>query len=404
MAGAGNKLFTSGSVLTASDVNTYLMDQTIMRFTSTTTRDAAFGGAGEPTLAEGMFAYTSDTNTLWSYNGSSWVAVLGSDIGSISTSNRNKAINGMFNIWQRGTSFTVGAAFPYTADRWQVIRGGVVAGMTVTRQATGDTTNLPFIQYAARVQRDSGNTSTGFLEIAQSLESNDSIPLAGKSITFSFYARKGANYSAAGDGLTFQLRSGTGTDQNIVTTGYTGSVAVIDSTATLTTTWQRFQATGTVAGTATEIGFYFACTPVGTAGANDYYEVTGVQVESGSVATPFESEDIGTTLAKCQRYYYVLPRTADSYSDILSGGTVDQTAYARYGVYRPVMRTESYTLSSSAANLFANLNASGNQAGTTISFTNGMINLYSASLSTGQSTALRANNSATAFIALSTEL
>lgn len=72
MAGAGSKLFTSGSVLTANDVNTYLMDQTIMRFTSTTTRDAAFGGAGEPTLSEGMFAYTSDTNTLWFYTGSAW--------------------------------------------------------------------------------------------------------------------------------------------------------------------------------------------------------------------------------------------------------------------------------------------------------------------------------------------
>ena len=115
MAGAGNKLFTSGSVLTASDVNTYLMDQTIMRFTSTTTRDAAFGGAGEATLAEGMFAYTSDTDTLWYYTGSVWQAVLGSNIGTISTSNRNKIINGGFDIWQRGTSF---AANIYNADRW----------------------------------------------------------------------------------------------------------------------------------------------------------------------------------------------------------------------------------------------------------------------------------------------
>jgi len=63
MAGAGAKLFTSGSVLTADQVNTFLMDQSIMRFASTTARDDAFGGAGEPTLAEGMFAYTTDTNT-----------------------------------------------------------------------------------------------------------------------------------------------------------------------------------------------------------------------------------------------------------------------------------------------------------------------------------------------------
>ena len=76
MAGAGAKLFTSGSVLTADQVNTFLMDQSIMRFASTTARDDAFGGAGEPTLAEGMFAYTTDTNTLWLYDGAAWVAAI----------------------------------------------------------------------------------------------------------------------------------------------------------------------------------------------------------------------------------------------------------------------------------------------------------------------------------------
>jgi len=74
MAGAGAKLFVSGDVLTAAQVNTYLMDQSIMRFATTTARDAAFGGAGEPTLAEGMFAYIDADNTLYYYSGSSWVA------------------------------------------------------------------------------------------------------------------------------------------------------------------------------------------------------------------------------------------------------------------------------------------------------------------------------------------
>lgn len=72
MAGAGAKLFTSGAVLTAAQVNTYLMDQTIMRFATTAARDAAFGGAGEPTLAEGMFAYIDATNSVFYYDGSTW--------------------------------------------------------------------------------------------------------------------------------------------------------------------------------------------------------------------------------------------------------------------------------------------------------------------------------------------
>lgn len=74
MAGAGAKLFVSGDVLTAAQVNTYLMDQAIMRFATTTARDNAFGGAGEPTLAEGMFAYIDADNTLYYYSGSAWSA------------------------------------------------------------------------------------------------------------------------------------------------------------------------------------------------------------------------------------------------------------------------------------------------------------------------------------------
>jgi hypothetical protein len=78
MAGAGAKLFTSGSVLTAAQVNTYLMDQSVMVFASTAARDAAFGGAGEATLSEGMVCYVSDTNSLFYYTGSAWSA-LGED-------------------------------------------------------------------------------------------------------------------------------------------------------------------------------------------------------------------------------------------------------------------------------------------------------------------------------------
>jgi len=72
MAGAGVKLFASGDVLTAAQVNTFLQDQVIMRFATTTARDNAFGGAGEPSLAEGMFAYIDADNTVYFYTGSAW--------------------------------------------------------------------------------------------------------------------------------------------------------------------------------------------------------------------------------------------------------------------------------------------------------------------------------------------
>jgi hypothetical protein len=60
-----------------------------------------------------------------------------------------------------------------------------------------------------------------------------------------------------------------------------------------------------VPATSNELGFYIGYTPVGTAGAADYFEITGVQLEIGSVATPFSraSGSIGGELALCQRYY-----------------------------------------------------------------------------------------------------
>ena len=77
MAGAGSKLFVSGDVLTAAQVNTYLMDQTVMVFNNAAARTAAFGGAGEPVLAEGMVTYLKDTNTIEVYDGSAFIGVGG---------------------------------------------------------------------------------------------------------------------------------------------------------------------------------------------------------------------------------------------------------------------------------------------------------------------------------------
>jgi hypothetical protein len=49
----------------------------------------------------------------------------------------------------------------------------------------------------------------------------------------------------------------------------------------------------------------FVYTPTGTAGAADYFEITGVQLEQNIQPTPFEQRPIGTELALCQRYYYL---------------------------------------------------------------------------------------------------
>jgi hypothetical protein len=76
MAGAGAKLFQNGQKLFAEDVNEYLMDQTVMRFADAAARDAAFGGVGEPILAEGMMCYLIDIDELQKYTGSAWQNVI----------------------------------------------------------------------------------------------------------------------------------------------------------------------------------------------------------------------------------------------------------------------------------------------------------------------------------------
>jgi hypothetical protein len=70
MAGAGFKTFNTGDVLTASDVNTYLMQQTVMVFDDAAARTTALTGV----VAEGMLSYLKDTNAVEVYDGSSWVA------------------------------------------------------------------------------------------------------------------------------------------------------------------------------------------------------------------------------------------------------------------------------------------------------------------------------------------
>ena len=66
-------VYTAGEVLTAADMN--ITNSGIPVFATTVTRDAAFGGAGEKTLAEGQFAYIEATNTTQYYDGAAWQSV-----------------------------------------------------------------------------------------------------------------------------------------------------------------------------------------------------------------------------------------------------------------------------------------------------------------------------------------
>jgi hypothetical protein len=281
---------------------------------------------------------------------------------------------------------------------------------TISRQLTGDTTNLPFIQYCARVQRNSGSTNTTNTDIGSPVETNNAVPYAGKAITFSFYARAGANFSSASSILRAAVFTGTGTDQNPFV-AYAGQATPIDFNVTLTTTWQRFQSTVTLGSTVTEFTPYFAYTPVGTAGANDYFEVTGVQIEVGSIATQFSraGATIQGELAACQRYYF--RQTAESnYASLAAFGSAGSTTVAYIPFKMPTtMRVKPTVLE------YANINlddtATGYATGTWAIISNTTTNVAyltythgSAALTQFRPYQISANNNSAAYIGVSAEL
>jgi hypothetical protein len=252
------------------------------------------------------------------------------------TAGKNGIINGGFDIWQRGTSF-VPTTTAFGPDRWQIYRN--TTGSTASRQTPGAT--LPQFQYCARMQRDSGTTAANSASYAMSLETSESLKYAGQTVTLSFYARAGANFSgSSASSMRIYLAYGTGTDQNVAS-GFTGIVYLVNGTVTaITTSWVRYSFTVAVPSTATQLGMELNALFSGTAGAADYFEVTGVQLELGSVATTFSRAGgtIQGELAACRRY---LPAFTGQGGNLvgLAGSTTASSVYATFDVVPRVAPT-----------------------------------------------------------------
>jgi hypothetical protein len=223
---------------------------------------------------------------------------------------RNLVVNGGFDVWQRATSATTSTADYYgPADRWQTVRLSSDNQRTFSRQpVTSSDTPVSGFTYFMRCQRDAATVATNSILMATSFETTSVRRTQNKYVTLSFFARAGANYSAASGFLRAFITTGTGTDGRLITGSFTSPTTLVDSNNVLTTSWKRFTVTTSapVGSTVTQMGVSFQFTPVGTAGASDYYDVTGVQLEAVSAPSDFEFEPLETTLRKCQRYYFVV--------------------------------------------------------------------------------------------------
>jgi hypothetical protein len=261
------------------------------------------------------------------------------------TVGKNAIYNSSLDVWQRGTSFNV-TSDAYTADRWYAQRGGIAT--TVSQQSA----SLANFTYGIRVQRNSGNTFTTPIRLGQPLEITDAMRFQGKTVTLSFWAKAGANYSATSSALGVFLYSGTGsTDGNPFVSSYTGQATPINSTVTLTTSYQRFSVSVTLGSTVTQLTPAFSFTPVGTAGANDWFEVTGIQLEASAVATTYTRQNatIQGELAACQRYYRRF--NAGGSSSYLGFGSAFSTTKITASFYTGTMRITPTTLDYNAINV-----------------------------------------------------
>jgi hypothetical protein len=250
--------------------------------------------------------------------------------GSLSAANmgmfRNLIINGAMQINQRSNAYTATAVASsgassntsgyYPADRWTAFRdSGCNAQMLY---GTGlSTSDLPFVQAGvtsyARLIRPSGDTAVAQIHMCTLLESVNSGQLAGKAVTLSFYYRTGANFSS-GATVTASVLSSTGTDLPYLgdAGAWTGQGSV--SAAATSGAWSRASVTATMSTTTTQAMVLFTyATPSGAAGAQDFFDITGVQLEVGLFATPFERRPYPVELQVCQRYFFQLQCAATNY-------------------------------------------------------------------------------------------
>ena len=244
----------------------------------------------------------------------------------IGAGRRNLIINGAMQVAQRGTSFTGTAQ--YAADRWETSEntGGTI---TISQQSDGPYTPDGHFKYYTQINVDSPDTSLAAAEYAglfYKVEGYDFEPAGygtanAKTMTLSFWHC----HSEAGTYSISMRNDGGGSNRNYVLdyaqdTGGVWQKTIITFEGATDGAWTGTNspalsifftfAQGTQYATTTLnkwfTGIYYhASTNIDNmmATTNAKFRITGVQLELGKVATPFEHRSYGEELALCQRYF-----------------------------------------------------------------------------------------------------
>jgi hypothetical protein len=254
---------------------------------ATTPTGATAGDLWFNTVDGTMYVYYDDGITT------QWVEIQ-ANVDNYKTPSQNYIINGAFDIWQRGESLTISNfSFQYSADQWLVRHPG--PGTTTVSRQTFTPGAAPVSDYEGRFFLRATCTAD-YTEILQRIE--DVRTLAGKTVTLSFWAKSASNQTLS---IYRWQDFGTGGSSQLFNT-----VGNIDTQ--ITTSWQRVSKTFTipsVSGKTIGENSWLGVEILGQ--QNIALDIWGVQLEEGSVATPFRRNqpNIQAELAACQRYCYV---------------------------------------------------------------------------------------------------
>ena len=223
--------------------------------------------------------------------------------------NKNRLINGSFNVAQRGTSFVSGANDDdtYNLDRWYVLSDGNDA-VDITQ-----TTTVPTgAKYSIGLDVETVNKKFGIAQIIENVNCYDAI---GGNVTLSFQAKVSATtkldnvkcaviaWSGTADSVTSDIISAWGAEGTNPTLIANATYENTPANLNVTTSWATYSVTANVDTASTANIIVFIWSDVTDTTAGDFLHITNAQLEIGTSATPFERRLYNQELANCQRYY-----------------------------------------------------------------------------------------------------